>query len=439
MSSSNKISKKINNIVVLGAQWGDEGKGKIVDMLTKDAKAVVRFQGGHNAGHTLVIGSEVIKLRLIPSGILHEGVKSYIGNGVVISLKALFDEIKELMDRGVPVFQRLLISGDCPLILPSHIALDHAREKSRGANAIGTTGRGIGPAYEDKIGRRAIKVSDLFDEAQLAQKLKDLMDFHNFQLRDYLHAPEVSVSETLSELLSFQGRMRPLVCDVMQSVHAHRLAQEPIIFEGAQGTLLDIDHGTYPFVTSSNTIASSVSSGVGFGPRYIESVLGIVKAYTTRVGGGPFPTELLDDTGELLSARGHEFGTVTGRKRRCGWLDLAVLRKSIQLNSISHMALMKLDVLDTFPEIKICTHYEVEGEKVDVLPGRAEAVARCQPVYITLPGWDKNIREIREYSKLPLEARHYIEFIEAQLGIPIALISTGPERTETIIREQIFT
>lgn len=426
------------NVVVLGCQWGDEGKGKIVDMLTEQAQAVVRFQGGHNAGHTLVIKDEVIKLRLIPSGILHDHVTCYIGNGVVLSLPALFAEIEELNERGIPVESRLKISADCPLILDSHIALDQAREKDKGAKAIGTTGRGIGPAYEDKVARRAIKLRDIFDTVTLKEKLSQLVNYHNFILENFHKASPVSIEAIYQDLVKVAERIHPMVDNVMQSIHVHRLAADRILFEGAQGTLLDIDHGTYPYVTSSNTISSSVTAGAGLGPKYIDEVLGIVKAYTTRVGGGPFPTELTDEVGEHLGTKGHEFGTVTGRKRRCGWLDLVILKKAKWLNSLTSVALMKLDVLDGLSELKVCTHYMLDGQKTDYLPSNAEDVARCQPVYKTFKGWQESTVGLTEFEALPANAQIYIKFIESHLELPVALISTGPERNETIIKYPIF-
>ena len=426
------------NLVVIGAQWGDEGKGKIVDLLTEKAGAVVRYQGGHNAGHTLVIDGKKTVLHLIPAGILHAGVKSYIGNGVVLCLRALFTEIAALEAAGVPVMERLHISPACALILPSHSALDQAREAARGANKIGTTGRGIGPAYEDKIARRGLRLADLMQPETFRERLRELMDFHNFQLEHYYHAAPVSYDDVASEWLAYAARVRPLITDVTLAAYRHREAGDHIIFEGAQGAMLDIDHGTYPFVTSSSTAAGGAATGSGVGPRHLDYILGIAKAYSTRVGGGPFPTELLDATGKHLAEVGHEYGATTGRARRCGWIDLPALRRAIYNSSISGLCLTKLDVLDALPQIQVCTHYDMDGERLDVAPVGADELARCQPVYETLPGWQSDTVGITDYSALPEKARAYIAYLENALGLPIAIVSTGPDRVHTIQRETLL-
>ena len=426
------------NLVVIGAQWGDEGKGKIVDLLTEKAGAVVRYQGGHNAGHTLVIDGKKTVLHLIPAGILHEGVKSYIGNGVVLCLRALFTEIAALEAAGVPVMERLHISPACALILPSHSALDQAREAARGANKIGTTGRGIGPAYEDKIARRGLRLADLMHPETFRERLRELMDFHNFQLEHYYHAAPVSYDDVAAEWLAYADRVRPLITDVTLAAYRHREAGDHIIFEGAQGAMLDIDHGTYPFVTSSSTAAGGAATGSGVGPRHLDYILGIAKAYSTRVGGGPFPTELLDATGKHLAEVGHEYGATTGRARRCGWIDLPALRRAIYNSSISGLCLTKLDVLDALPQIQVCTHYDMDGERLDVAPVGADELARCQPVYQTLPGWQSDTVGITAYEQLPEKARAYIAYLENALGLPIAIVSTGPDRVHTIQRETLL-
>ena len=426
------------NLVVIGAQWGDEGKGKIVDLLTEKAGAVVRYQGGHNAGHTLVIDGKKTVLHLIPAGILHAGVKSYIGNGVVLCLRALFTEIAALEAAGVPVMERLHISPACALILPSHSALDQAREAARGANKIGTTGRGIGPAYEDKIARRGLRLADLMHPETFRERLRELMDFHNFQLEHYYHAAPVSYDDVAAEWLAYADRVRPLITDVTLAAYRHREAGDHIIFEGAQGAMLDIDHGTYPFVTSSSTAAGGAATGSGVGPRHLDYILGIAKAYSTRVGGGPFPTELLDATGKHLAEVGHEYGATTGRARRCGWIDLPALRRAIYNSSISGLCLTKLDVLDALPQIQVCTHYDMDGERLDVAPVGADELARCQPVYQTLPGWQSDTVGITAYEQLPEKARAYIAYLENALGLPIAIVSTGPDRVHTIQRETLL-
>jgi adenylosuccinate synthase len=425
------------NVVIIGTQWGDEGKGKIVDWLTEQAKGVVRFQGGHNAGHTLVIGGRKTVLRLIPSGVLRPNVAVLIGNGVVLSPAALLQEIGELEAAGVDVRSRLVVSPACPLVLPSHVALDQAREAS-GSGKIGTTGRGIGPAYEDKIARRALRVQDLLDPDRFAEKLEKLLEYHNFLLVNYWRVPAVPFERTRDEALAQARELAPMVGDVAATIHAMRVRGESLVFEGAQGALLDVDHGTYPYVTSSNCLAGAAAPGSGIGPKLLDYVLGIVKAYTTRVGGGPFPTELTDDIGAGLAKRGNEFGSVTGRPRRCGWLDIPLLRRSFELNGVDGMCIMKLDVLDGMDELKVCTHYEVDGERVDRIPTGAEAVAKCRPVYETLPGWKDSTVGVRSLDGLPANARAYLARLEALTGAPIAMVSTGPDRDETILLRHPF-
>ncbi len=420
------------NIVVLGTQWGDEGKGKIVDMLTDRMKAVVRFQGGHNAGHTLIINGEKTILRLIPSGVLREGVQCFIGNGVVISPEALIGELGELDKKGVQYADRLHISPASSLILPYHIALDQAREIKRGADKIGTTGRGIGPAYEDKVARRGLRVMDLFHPERLKQRLHALADYHNFQLTEYFKQDAIDPDKVWADLMEYAKVMLPLVTDVSAKLHALRDAGESILFEGAQGTLLDLDLGTYPFVTSSNTTAGAASTGAGFGPRYIDEVLGVVKGYTTRVGSGPFPTELHDDIGLSLAERGKEFGSVTGRPRRCGWLDLVSLRRVLQVNSVSQLVLTKSDVLDELKEIKVCVAYKVEGKEVQLPPYDSDLLSQCEPVYETLPGWQCNTYGLTDANDMPQALCNYIEKIENWLGVPVSIVSTGPDRDHTI-------
>ncbi|UCC15415.1 MAG: adenylosuccinate synthase [Gammaproteobacteria bacterium] len=426
------------NVVVIGTQWGDEGKGKVVDLLTDRASAVVRFQGGHNAGHTLVIDGEKTVLHLIPSGILREDVECLIGNGVVLAMDALLDEIDRLAQKSVPVEERLRISPSCPLILPAHVALDKAREVARGAQAIGTTGRGIGPAYEDKVARRALRVSDLFHRERFAAKLGEVLDFHNFTLRHYFKAPTVGFQEILEESLAMAERVRPLVADVTLLLEEHHRAGNRVLFEGAQGALLDIDHGTYPFVTSSNTTAGGAATGTGLGPRHIDYVLGIVKAYTTRVGAGPFPTELFDEMGEHLARVGHEFGATTGRPRRCGWFDAVALRRSIWLNSVSGLCVTKLDVLDGLDTIRICVGYQTGSEIRELPPSTVEGYAECEPIYEDMPGWRASTVGITRYDDLPDNAKRYLERIEEIVETPVDIISTGPDREETIVVRHPF-
>jgi len=425
-------------VIVIGTQWGDEGKGKIVDLLTERAAAVARFQGGHNAGHTLVIGGRKTVLSLIPSGILRDGVRCFIGNGVVLSLPALFEESHMLAQQGVPVFERLRISPACPLILPSHVALDRARECARGVNAIGTTGRGIGPAYEDKVARRALRVADLFQRDRFAAKLGEVLDFHNFVLQRYFAQPPVDFQRTLDEQLEYADRLRPLLIDVTEALARLRASDANVMFEGAQGAMLDVDVGTYPFVTSSNTTAGGAATGTGVGPCLFDGVLGIVKAYTTRVGAGPFPTELFDEYGEHLSRVGHEFGSVTGRRRRCGWFDAIALRRSVMHSSVSSLCMTKLDVLDGLDMIRVCVGYRVRGETTTETPLFADAYNQIEPVYEDLPGWKTSTVGITEHGALPANARGYLARIEALVGVPLDLISTGPERDETIVLRHPF-
>ena len=437
--TANVVSgRKGKNVVVIGTQWGDEGKGKIVDWLTESAQGVVRFQGGHNAGHTLVTGGRKTVLRLIPSGVLHERVPILIGNGVVLSLAALLQEIGELEAAGIRVRDRLRISPACPLVLPVHVALDQARERALGDVKIGTTGRGIGPAYEDKVARRALRVQDLADPDRFSARLESLLELHNFTLVHYYKVEPLPFAAMRDELLAMAPAIVPMIADVAALIHAARARGDSLLFEGAQGALLDIDHGTYPYVTSSNCIAGAATTGSGVGPRMLDYVLGIVKAYTTRVGTGPFPTELTDETGVTLGTRGNEFGSVTGRPRRCGWIDVPALRRSFELNGVDGQCITKLDVLDTLPEVRICTRYTVDGVQVDRVPSGADAVARCTPVYETLPGWSESTVGARTFDELPAKARAYLRRIEALTGVPIAIVSTGPERDETILVHHPF-
>ena len=431
------------NVVVVGTQWGDEGKGKIVDWLTDHAKGVVRFQGGHNAGHTLVVGEKVYKLNLVPSGIVRKGVNCYIGNGVVLDIHHLLSEIRELEAGGIEVRSRLKISPGCPLILAYHSALDRAREAAKNADTrIGTTGKGIGPAYEDKVARRALRVYDLFYPERFAEKLKENLDYHNFVLTQYLGAEAVDYQSVLDQAMADAELIKPLVSDVSAALHAVNKAGGNLLFEGAQGTLLDIDHGTYPFVTSSNCVAGQASAGSGIGAGMLHYVLGITKAYCTRVGGGPFPSELDIETegtpGFQMSQKGREFGTVTGRKRRCGWFDIPALKRSSQINGVTGLCITKLDVLDGLPELKICTGYKLNGKIVDLLPMGADDVAACEPVLETLAGWQESTVGFTSFEALPAAARAYLARIEALCEIPIDIVSTGPERDETILRRHPF-
>ena len=426
------------NVVILGTQWGDEGKGKIVDLLTEQADAVVRFQGGHNAGHTLVIGGEKTVLHLIPSGVLRAGVQCLIGNGVVLSPEALLKEIDALETSGVPVQDRLKISAACPLILPYHVALDQAREARRGENKIGTTGRGIGPCYDDKAARRALRLGDLRDPKRFATTLEEVLDYHNHVLEHYYGVEKLAVSAVLDEALAHGERLLPMMADVTSLLHEYRQTQARLLFEGAQGSLLDIDHGTYPFVTSSNTTAGGTATGSGFGPLFLDYVLGITKAYTTRVGSGPFPTELFDETGLRLAERGHEFGATTGRPRRCGWFDAVALRTAVNINSVSGLCLTKLDVLDGLEEISVCIGYTNEAGDTVANPIDAVDYDNLRPVYETLPGWSESTVGLKSLDALPDAARAYIKRVEELVGAPIDIISTGPDREETIVLRHPF-
>ena len=425
--------------LILGLQWGDEGKGKIVDLLMDRADVVVRFQGGNNAGHTLIVNNQKTILRLIPSGILHPSVLCVLANGLVINPAALLSEISELEQRNIVVRNRLKIADNASLLLPSHIALDQAREEnSATSNNIGTTRRGIGPCYEDKIGRRGLRMADLRDLTGLYTKLKKLLHYHNFLLTEYYQQAPIDLEKTFNDLKTQSEELLPLLTDVPALLEKCRQDHQRIIFEGAQGTLLDIDHGTYPFVTSSNTIAGNAATGSGFGVRNFDYVLGVFKAYTTRVGIGPFPTELQNETGEFLAKRGQEFGSVTGRPRRCGWLDLPALRRALLLNQTSSLSLTKLDVLDGLPEISICTHYQLGDQKLEIAPTDTELFSACQPIYTTFPGWENNTLGVKNYEQLPVAAKKYIAFISEQLKCPVDLISTGPDRSHIIFMRDFF-
>ena len=432
------------NVVIIGTQWGDEGKGKIIDWLSESTQGVVRFQGGHNAGHTLIINGQKTVLRLIPSGIMHAGLPCFIGNGVVLSPEALFKEIGELESAGVDVRSRLRISEACTLILPYHIAVDQAREIKRGAAKIGTTGRGIGPAYEDKVARRALRVQDLFHPEAFAEKLKEVMEFHNFMLTQYLGAPALDYQTVLNETLAFAEQLRPMVTDVSATLHEIQEKGGRLLFEGAQGTLLDVDHGTYPYVTSSNCVAGAAAAGAGVGPTKLNYILGITKAYCTRVGAGPFPTELYnaegmnDASGKHMADVGKEFGSVTGRARRCGWFDAAALKRSIQINGVTGLSMMKLDVLDGLPEVKLCVGYQIDGKQMDLLPRGADDVARCVPVYETFAGWSESTFGLTKWDELPANAQAYLNRIEQVCGVPIDIVSTGPDRVHTINKSGVL-
>jgi len=434
------------NVVIVGTQWGDEGKGKIVDLITDKVTSVVRFQGGHNAGHTLVIKGKKTVLHLIPSGILRSNIQCLIGHGVVLSMSALLKEIAELEEAGLDVQSRLSISPGCPLILPYHIALDNAREAKRGISAIGTTGNGIGPAYEDKVARRGLRVGDLLDESLFADKLSQVMEYHNYILENYYNHSTIDYQQTLDEALEQAKLIRPMVIDVADEIYTRMSNDENILFEGAQGALLDIDQGTYPYVTSSNTTSGGAVTGSGIGVRDIDYVLGIVKAYTTRVGGGPFPTELIydvtsdkgDPVGRELCARGQEFGATTGRQRRCGWLDLVILNRSFKLNSVSGICLTKLDVLDELSSIKICVAYEINGKQTKIPPFSAEDYSIAKPVYIEMPGWRQSTIGTHSFVDLPIEAQNYIKKVEELSQLPVDVLSTGPDREETLIINSPF-
>ena len=426
------------NVVILGTQWGDEGKGKIVDLLTDQVAAVARFQGGHNVGHTLVIDGEKTVLHLIPSGILRDNVTCLIGNGVVLAPDALLKEMKELEDRGVPVKERLKLSLACPLILPYHVALDQAREIKKGKDKIGTTGRGIGPAYEDKVARRGLRLGDLACPERFAEMLKEIMEYHNFVLENFYKVEPIDYQKTLEETLEMAKVILPLAVDVTDELHTYRKNGDNILFEGAQGSLLDIDHGTYPFVTSSNTTAGGTATGSGFGPLYLDYVLGITKAYTTRVGSGPFPTELFNDSGRHLAEKGHEFGATTGRPRRCGWFDAVGLRHAIQINSVSGICLTKLDVLDGLEEIQVCVGYKTKNGAIERPPLDGAGYDDIEPVFETLPGWTESTLGAKTLEELPENARSYIRYLEEKVEAPIDIISTGPDRNETIVLRHPF-
>ncbi|MGB5426727.1 MAG: adenylosuccinate synthase [Gammaproteobacteria bacterium] len=426
------------NVVVIGTQWGDEGKGKVVDLLTDRASAVVRFQGGHNAGHTLVIDGKTTVLHLIPSGILRDNVQCLIGNGVVLSPSALLEELEMLDKAGVPARERLKISESCPLILPYHIALDQARERARGSKAIGTTGRGIGPTYEDKVSRRGLRLGELLDPAHFTERLREVMEYHNHALKHYFKTDTVDYQQVLDEALAQGEQIAPMVTDIPGLLHRMRREGKDIMFEGAQGALLDIDHGTYPYVTSSTTTAGGAASGSGVGPRHIDYVLGIVKAYTTRVGAGPFPTELFDAVGDHLGEKGHEFGATTGRQRRCGWLDTVALRRSLDINSVTGMCITKLDVLDGLETLKIAVAYTLNGARVDSPPAGADLIEQCEPEYIEMPGWSESTFGIKRFEDLPEAAKAYLDKIEELCETPIAIVSTGPDRAETIVLKHPF-
>ena len=432
------------NIVVIGSQWGDEGKGKLVDLLTDNVSAVVRFQGGHNAGHTLVIDGKKTVLHLIPSGILREHVQCLIGNGVVLCPEALLKEIGELENNGIPVRERLKISAACPLILPYHVALDQARERRRGKSAIGTTGRGIGPAYEDKVARRGLRLGDLIDKDSFVTKLAEVMEFHNFSLINYYQSAPVNFEQVRDETLAMRDVLLTLIADIPNLLEQYSKAGDNVMFEGAQGALLDIDHGTYPYVTSSNTTAGGCAAGSGVGPRHIYYVLGITKAYATRVGAGPFPSELLDsdgsvnETGQYLADKGHEVGATTGRGRRCGWLDMVALNRACWVSSVTGLCLTKLDVLDGLETIRLCVSYQRDGQTVDILPLSADEFEGCEPVYIDMPGWSESTVGATNFDDLPANAQAYIKKVESLAGVPIDIISTGPDRNETIIQRDLF-
>ncbi len=426
------------NVVVIGTQWGDEGKGKVVDLLTDRADAVVRFQGGHNAGHTLVIDGKKTVLHLIPSGILRDEVRCLIGNGVVLSPSALLDELDMLEKGGVSAVSRMGISESCPVILPYHVTLDQAREAARGKKAIGTTGRGIGPCYEDKVSRRGIRLGEMLDEAHFSERLREVMEYHNFALEHYFKYETVDYHKVLDEALAQAERIRPMIEDVPGTLHRLRAEGKSVMFEGAQGALLDIDHGTYPYVTSSTTTAGGAASGSGVGPRDLDYVLGIVKAYTTRVGAGPFPTELFDEVGQYLGEKGHEFGATTGRQRRCGWLDTVALRRSLRINSVTGMCVTKLDVLDGLDKVKICVAYKLDGVEVDTPPVGADRFEQCEPVLIEMPGWQESTVGVKNFDDLPRAARDYLKKVEALCEAPVDIISTGPDREETMVLRHPF-
>lgn len=427
------------NVVVVGAQWGDEGKGKIVDWLTSKVDGVVRFNGGNNAGHTIVVNGNKTVLRLIPSGVMHPTMQCYLGNGVVFSPSAFFSELDQLKEHGMDAESRLHVSGNCALLMPYHVALDHARENNLGKKKIGTTGRGIGPAYEDKVARRTVRVADLYNVPFFEERVRTALEYHNFELTHFLHAEALDPQKVIDEVLGFADRLKPRVMDVSHTLNKLMAEGKQFLFEGAQGSMLDIDHGTYPFVTSSNTVAGSACAGAGVGPHQLNYVLGITKAYCTRVGEGPFPTELFDETGELLRKKGNEFGAVTGRPRRCGWFDGAALRRAVQINGLTGLAIMKLDVLDGMDTVKLGVGYLYKGEKIDIMPAGADAVAECEPIYEEFPGWKESTFGVQKWEDLPESAQRYLTRLAEVAGAPIAVVSTGPDRVQTILRANPFT
>lgn len=426
------------NVVVVGAQWGDEGKGKIVDWLTSKVDGVVRFNGGNNAGHTIVVNGNKTVLRLIPSGVMHPTMQCYLGNGVVFSLSAFFSELDQLKEHGMDAESRLHVSGNCALLMPYHVALDHARENNLGKKKIGTTGRGIGPAYEDKVARRTVRVADLYNVPFFEERVRTALEYHNFELTHFLHAEALDPQKVIDEVLGFADRLKPRVMDVSHTLNKLMAEGKQFLFEGAQGSMLDIDHGTYPFVTSSNTVAGYATAGAGVGPHHLNYVLGITKAYCTRVGAGPFPTELLDEEGERIRQRGGEFGAVTGRPRRCGWFDGAALRRAVEINGLTGLAVMKLDVLDECDVVRLGVGYKKDGVELEVMPYGAEEVAGCEVIYEDFPGWKTSTYGIKEWDKLPAAARSYLKRLSEVAGCPIAAVSTGPDREQTILLSDPF-
>ena len=426
------------NVVVVGAQWGDEGKGKIVDWLTSKVDGVVRFNGGNNAGHTIVVNGNKTVLRLIPSGVMHPTMQCYLGNGVVFSPSAFFSELDQLKEHGMDAESRLHVSGNCALLMPYHVALDHARENNLGKKKIGTTGRGIGPAYEDKVARRTVRVADLYNVPFFEERVRTALEYHNFELTHFLHAEALDPQKVIDEVLGFADRLKPRVMDVSHTLNKLMAEGKQFLFEGAQGSMLDIDHGTYPFVTSSNTVAGYATAGAGVGPHHLNYVLGITKAYCTRVGAGPFPTELLDEEGERIRQRGGEFGAVTGRPRRCGWFDGAALRRAVEINGLTGLAVMKLDVLDECDVVRLGVGYKKDGVELEVMPYGAEEVAGCEVIYEDFPGWKTRTYGIKEWDKLPAAARSYLKRLSEVAGCPIAAVSTGPDREQTILLSDPF-
>ena len=426
------------NVVVVGAQWGDEGKGKVVDWLTEQVDGVVRFNGGHNAGHTLVINGKKTVLRLIPSGVMHPTMTCYLGNGVVVSPQAFFSELQSLREAGCEAEHRMRVSGNAALVMPYHVALDHAREAAAGSKKIGTTGRGIGPTYEDKVARRGVRVADLLDEKRFTERVTDAMELHNFVLTKYLGAQALDVNEVIDGTLAYADRIRPMITDVSYTINKLMAEGKRFLFEGAQGCMLDIDHGTYPYVTSSNVVAGAVCSGAGVGAREVDYVLGITKAYCTRVGEGPFPTELENEIGQYMRDKGGEYGAVTGRPRRCGWFDGAAMRRAVQTNGLSALAVMKLDVLDGMDTVRLGVGYKYNGEVIDVMPYGADACAKCEVIYEDFPGWKENTFGVTKWEDLPETAKRYLARLSEVAGCPIAVVSTGPDRSQTILLDNPF-